>query len=304
MVASLSELATAALSSSAAWSTQCAARSKCRPASSSATPASRRNEPSNSASASMSATSSRRATGISWATGSISPRGWKASRGPGPSVFPRMPTAKRGLNVRRGALLAHLRRLDPIDRSSRLVGPINPDGVAALAQAGERCACRVRQPAGCGDKLAESRAISALQQFDDVRYLGSAARRGSDRRGKPPSRRNPLRIPRGDGPWRPFADSFVDRRAARLRLRVASRASANGFVGKGLVDPNVVPAYTLDGKPLLESAAHGHSAEPTHVFDRGDRFVDSVDDEAGLPMLDHFGHGASAPRDDRRATPS
>src|SRR5271166_1156881 len=103
----------------------------------------------------------------------------------------------------------------------------------------------VLQPAGCGDKLAESRAISALQQFDDVRYLGSAARRGSDRRGKPPSRRNPLRIPRGDGPWWPFADSFVDRRAARLRLRVGSRASANGFVGKGLVDPNVVPAYTL-----------------------------------------------------------
>ena len=54
-----------------------------------------------------------------------------------------------------GAIAAHLRRLDPIDRSSRLVGPINPDGVAALAQTGERGSRRVRQPAGGGDKLVE-----------------------------------------------------------------------------------------------------------------------------------------------------
>ncbi len=76
-----------------------------------------------------------------------------------------------------GAIAAHLRRLDPIDRSSRLVGPINPDGVAALAQTGERGSRRVRQPAGGGDKLSERRAIAALQQFDDLRDLRSAARR-------------------------------------------------------------------------------------------------------------------------------
>ena len=35
--------------------------------------------------------------------------------------------------VQRGAIAPHLRRFDPIDRSSRLVGPIDPDGVAALA---------------------------------------------------------------------------------------------------------------------------------------------------------------------------
>jgi hypothetical protein len=46
--------------------------------------------------------------------------------------------SRRRLNVRRGAIVPLLRRLDPIDRSSRLVGPINPDGVAALAQAGKR----------------------------------------------------------------------------------------------------------------------------------------------------------------------
>ncbi len=67
------------------------------------------------------------------------------------------------LNVRRPAIVAPFDRLDPIDRSSRLVGPINPDGVAALAQASERCACRVRQPAGGDDKLVDSRAIAALQ---------------------------------------------------------------------------------------------------------------------------------------------
>ena len=35
----------------------------------------------------------------------------------------------------------------------------------------------MRQPAGGGDKLGESRAIATLQQFDDLRDLGSAARR-------------------------------------------------------------------------------------------------------------------------------
>src|SRR5271157_6651432 len=79
--------------------------------------------------------------------------------------------------MRRGAIFLHFRRLDPIDRSSHLVGPINSDGVAALAQASERCPCRVRQPAGGGDKFGESCAIATLQQFDDLRDLGSAARR-------------------------------------------------------------------------------------------------------------------------------
>ena len=40
----------------------------------------------------------------------------------------------------------------------------------------------MRQPAGGGDKLGESRAIAALQQFDDLRDLGSAARRDWGRR--------------------------------------------------------------------------------------------------------------------------
>ena len=75
-------------------------------------------------------------------------------------------------SVRRGAIFLHFRRLDPIDQSSHLVGPINSDGVAALAQAGERGPRRVRQPAGGGDKLGESRAIATLQQFDDLRDLG------------------------------------------------------------------------------------------------------------------------------------
>ena len=82
------------------------------------------------------------------------------------------------LSVRRSPIFAHCRRLDPIDRSSRLVGPIDPDGVAALAQAGERGPSSVRQPAGAGDKLGERRAIASLQQFDDPRDLGSAPRRG------------------------------------------------------------------------------------------------------------------------------
>jgi len=79
--------------------------------------------------------------------------------------------SRRRLNVRRDAIVAHLRRVDPIDRSPRLVGPINPDGVAALAQAGERGPRRVRQPAGGGDKFGECRAIAALQQFDDLRFF-------------------------------------------------------------------------------------------------------------------------------------
>src|SRR5271165_7086581 len=83
--------------------------------------------------------------------------------------------SRRRLNIRRGAIFLHFRRLDPIDRSSRLVGSINPDGVAALAQTGEGGPRRVRQRAGGGDKLGESRAIATLQQFDDLRDLGSAA---------------------------------------------------------------------------------------------------------------------------------
>src|SRR5271165_1085361 len=78
----------------------------------------------------------------------------------------------RRLNVLCGAMFAQLRRLDPIDRSSRLVGPINTDGVAALAQASERGPHRVRQPAGGGDKLGESRAIAALPLITPSRGIG------------------------------------------------------------------------------------------------------------------------------------
>ena len=81
------------------------------------------------------------------------------------------------LSRRYDAIFAPLRLRDPIDRSSGLVGPINSDGVAALAQASQRGPRRVRQPAGGGDKLDESRTITTLQQFDDLRDLGSAARR-------------------------------------------------------------------------------------------------------------------------------
>ena len=90
--------------------------------------------------------------------------------------------SRRRLDARFGAIVAQLCRPDPIDRSSRLVGPINPDGIAALAQAGERGPRRVRQPAGGGDQLGESRAIATLQQIDDLRDLGSAARRDWARR--------------------------------------------------------------------------------------------------------------------------
>ena len=74
------------------------------------------------------------------------------------------------------ALLARVVAFDSVSDRSNL-GPINPDGIAALAQAGERRPRRVRQPAGGGDKLGESRAIATLQQFDDLSDLGSAARR-------------------------------------------------------------------------------------------------------------------------------
>ena len=80
--------------------------------------------------------------------------------------------SRRRPTLRHRAIVAHLRRLDPIDRPSRLIGPINPDGIAALAQAGERRPRRVQQPAGGGDKLGESRAIATLQQFDDLSDLG------------------------------------------------------------------------------------------------------------------------------------
>ena len=80
---------------------------------------------------------------------------------------------RRRLNVRRPAGVAPFARLYPIDRSSRLVGPINPDREAALAQPGERGPRRVRQPAGGGDKLGERRAVAALQQFDDLRDFAS-----------------------------------------------------------------------------------------------------------------------------------
>src|ERR1700728_4286018 len=62
---------------------------------------------------------SRRLTGP-WACATLRP------------IRPRSTSSlRRGL--RRGAIAAHLRRFDPIDRSSRLVGPIDHDGVAALA---------------------------------------------------------------------------------------------------------------------------------------------------------------------------
>ena len=57
---------------------------------------------------------------------------------------------------------------------------------------------RVRQPAGGGDKLVESRAIATPQQFDDLRDLGSAARPSSRRRRRSSSawamRSNPCEV--------------------------------------------------------------------------------------------------------------
>src|SRR5271170_6190790 len=62
---------------------------------------------------------SRRLTGP-WACAALRP------------IRPRLASLlRRGL--RRGAIAAHLRRFDPIDRSSHFVGPVDPDGVASLA---------------------------------------------------------------------------------------------------------------------------------------------------------------------------
>ena len=73
------------------------------------------------------------------------------------------------------------RRPSPSARSDRpTLAPYRPDQSrrhSRACQAGERRPRRVRQPAGGGDKLGESRAIATLQQFDDLSDLGSAARR-------------------------------------------------------------------------------------------------------------------------------
>jgi len=56
--------------------------------------------------------------------------------------------------------------LDAVDRSALFVRPIDCCREAALAQAGQRCACRVRKPPRQSDQLVDARAAIPLKQFD------------------------------------------------------------------------------------------------------------------------------------------
>src|SRR5271165_3039989 len=185
--------------------------------------------------------------------------------------IPRRFAGRSRLNVRRCAIPAHLRLRDPIDRSSGLVGTINPDGVAALAQAGERGPHRVRQPAGSGDQLGESRTIATLQQLDDLRDLGSAARRDWGRRDAAIGPVNGcswvgtgfgLRI---DGDDRMVRASFrlsfggpslVDRDRLRTRGGQLERKSLSGFVVAPPDRPSRLRPYLLH-KPGFEKLGYG-----------------------------------------------
>ena len=69
-------------------------------------------------------------------------------------------------------------RFDAVDRSAPFVRPIDCRREAALAQAGQRCACRVRKPPRHFDQFVNRRALIPLKQFDDLRQLRPASRRG------------------------------------------------------------------------------------------------------------------------------
>ena len=70
---------------------------------------------------------------------------------------------------------------DAVDRSALFVRPIDCRREAALAQAGQRCACRVRKPPRHFDQFVNRRAAVPLKQFDDLRQLRPAPRSGGGR---------------------------------------------------------------------------------------------------------------------------
>ena len=81
--------------------------------------------------------------------------------------------------LRRSGRRRCLRRQDPfdaVDRSALFVRPIDCRREAALAQAGQRCACRVRKPPRHSDQLVDARAAIPLKQFDHQRQLRPASR--------------------------------------------------------------------------------------------------------------------------------
>ena len=85
-----------------------------------------------------------------------------------------------GVDDRRVAFDGEI-RIDAIERSSLIVGPIDRNRVAPLAQTGQRRARRVGKPACRGDQVVDARAIIPLEQFDDLRQFGAAARSGRAR---------------------------------------------------------------------------------------------------------------------------
>ena len=68
---------------------------------------------------------------------------------------------------------------DAVDRTALFVRPIDCRHEAALAQPSQRCACRVRKPARSQRSSSSiARAAILLKQFDDLRQLRPAPRRG------------------------------------------------------------------------------------------------------------------------------
>jgi hypothetical protein len=67
---------------------------------------------------------------------------------------------------------------DAVNRTALFVRPIDCRHEAAFAQPSQRCACRMRKPARHNDQLGDARAAILLKQFDDLRQLRPAPRRG------------------------------------------------------------------------------------------------------------------------------
>ena len=78
----------------------------------------------------------------------------------------RLDVGLRYVGVGSCAVFGGRTRFDAVDRSALFVRPINCRREAALAQAGQRCACRVRKPPRHSDQLVDARAAIPLKQFD------------------------------------------------------------------------------------------------------------------------------------------
>src|SRR5271165_1842100 len=81
----------------------------------------------------------------------------------------------RRLGVRRPFNEAGLTRRDAVERSPIVVRSIDRDCIAALAQASQRGAGRVGEPARRSDQFRNGRAIIALKQANNTGELRAAA---------------------------------------------------------------------------------------------------------------------------------